>query len=309
MAIIRQNTAASGPSMVAKNPNGNYQIYDSKYDYYADHNKNTGLAGAVGVGAGVVNNNKVNNSSGGYNSSSYGGNYYNDYLAALEAARAQKLNAAKAAIDAQAQAGIQRYNNQLSQIADDYQSLRNQSEVERYKAQKSLREALANRGALDSGAGRQETLTLQNNYGNQINKINTEEAHEKNSIQAAINEILANADAQKAQLEASMMDDVETILNKLLSSGAFSGSYSYNPGTSTSYANAKNSIKAGTNAFSNNDAQQLAQQQSETLENYDNSKLLDNANYSYIQRRNLLNQMLNLGQIDLAEYTKLVNQL
>ena len=157
-------------------------------------------------------------SSGSSGTNTYYSNYnpYQDYLNALQEAKRRKIEAAKSAIDAQAQAGVQRYKDQLSQVGNDYQSLRNQSEVERYKAQKSLREALANRGALESGAGRQETLTLQNNYGNAINRINTEEQKERNTIQSYINELLANADMKKAQLEADAYGDVESILSGIM---------------------------------------------------------------------------------------------
>ena len=274
-------------------------------------------AGVVGaIGAGVSNSNRGNGGSSNRGTTSAASSYqapqvdyYSQYLAALEQARQQRVNAAKASIDAQANASIEKYKNRLSQIGDDYQQLRNQSEVERYKAQKSLREALANRGALDSGAGRQETLTLQNNYGNQINRINTEEQHERNNIQTAINEIIAQANAKKAELEAAAYDSVETILGNLLNSGAFTVKQ-YSPQTSTNYQTAKTGIKAGTNAFNSNAAQQLAQDseaQEETTDSINVPDFLDNVDY--LRKKTVLDRRLQLGQIGMEEYSRLLSQL
>lgn len=285
--------------------------------YYTNNrpstNKNIGSVVSGGIGVGVSNNNRGNSYGGGSTSNNYSYqapqvDYYAQYLAALEEARRQRVNAAKQSIDAQANASVEKYKNQLSQIGDDYQSLRNQSEVERYKAQKSLRESLANRGALDSGAGRQETLTLQNNYGNQINRINTEEQHERNNIQSAINEILAQANAKKAELEAAAYDSVETILGNLLNSGVFNVQQ-YSPQTSTNYQAAKTGIKAGTNAFNSNAAQQLAQDNnaSEDTSLASASNLL--SNMDYVNKKTALDRRLQLGQINLEEYSRLLSQL
>ena len=169
------------------------------------------------------------------------GNSYTDYLAAIQAARLQKIAAVNAALDQQGKAAEQKYQNQLTQIAQDYQTLKNQSEVNRYKAQKNLREAMANRGLLDSGAGRQETLTLQNNYGNALNKIGEEENREKNNVYTAINQLWADINTKKAENESSASDSVEGILQTLINSGA----YNYSPTDSSNYSDAKNSIVSG----------------------------------------------------------------
>ena len=254
------------------------------------------------------------NGSNNYSSNNYSAyNPYLDYLNALQEARKQKIEAAKNAIDAQAQAGVQRYKNQLSQVGEDYQSLRNQSEVERYKAQKSLREALANRGALESGAGRQETLTLQNNYGNAINRINTEEQKERNTIQSYINELLANADMKKAQLEADAFGDVETILSGIMEK--LTPSYNYSSSTSQTYNDAKKSIKSGENAYSNPTINPP-----KTNNNNNNTSTSDNSESStaavsfgnYVNssaRKYALDRALQLGQISLTEYSDALNKI
>lgn len=254
------------------------------------------------------------NGSNNYSSNNYSAyNPYQDYLNALQEARRQKIEAAKNAIDAQAQAGVQRYKNQLSQVGEDYQSLRNQSEVERYKAQKSLREALANRGALESGAGRQETLTLQNNYGNAINRINTEEQKERNTIQSYINELLANADMKKAQLEADAFGDVETILSGIM--GQLSPSYNYSSVTSKTYQDAKKSINSGENAYKNpttspkpTTSNNGGTGSSGTDDN--SAAAVSFGNYvSADARKYALDRALQLGQISLTEYSDALNKI
>lgn len=239
-------------------------------------------------------------SSGSSGTNTYYSNYnpYQDYLNALQEAKRRKIEAAKSAIDAQAQAGVQRYKDQLSQVGNDYQSLRNQSEVERYKAQKSLREALANRGALESGAGRQETLTLQNNYGNAINRINTEEQKERNTIQSYINELLANADMKKAQLEADAFGDVETILSGIM--GQLSPSYNYSSATSQTYQDAAKSINSGEGAYNNQVIQPNNRVNNSSKD--DSTAVADNLTLNYGNGKRALLNMLNQGLIDEATY-------
>ena len=239
-------------------------------------------------------------SSGSSGTNTYYSNYnpYQDYLNALQEAKRRKIEAAKSAIDAQAQAGVQRYKDQLSQVGDDYQSLRNQSEVERYKAQKSLREALANRGALESGAGRQETLTLQNNYGNAINRINTEEQKERNTIQSYINELLANADMKKAQLEADAYGDVESILSGIMDK--LTPSYNYSSATSQTYQDAAKSINSGEGAYNNQVIQPNNRVNNSSKD--DSTAVADNLTLNYGNGKRALLNMLNQGLIDEATY-------
>ena len=170
---------------------------------------------------------------------------YQDYLnAANEArrqaiesaneARRQAIESANNALDQQGRSNEQRYNNQLTQIGQDYQGLKNQSEVNRYKALRSLRETQANRGTLDSGDGRQENLTVSNNYGNNLNKINLSEQNEKDSIAQAIADMWANINAQKATNEASTLDSYNSTLQSMLN-GIGTDAYSYNPSASDYY--------------------------------------------------------------------------
>lgn len=118
----------------------------------------------------------------------------NAYKQRMEDARAATLRS----IDLRLQNNISQYEQALKDASDQYQALRNQSEVERYKTKASMREALANRGQLDSGFGRQETLELNTKFGNAINNINLQEQAYKNSIQNAIAQLKAEAEAEKA---------------------------------------------------------------------------------------------------------------
>lgn len=125
--------------------------------------------------------------------------YYAQLMAAINEQAAKRRESNIAAIDNQLKQQLAAYDQQAADLEPVYQNYRNQSEVERYKAQKALREALANRGALDSGAGRQETLDLQNNYGNNLNKINLQYQAELDAINRAKQQLQNEADYQKIQ--------------------------------------------------------------------------------------------------------------
>lgn len=167
--------------------------------------------------------------------------------AALEAqkqARLDAINAANAALDQQATAMKGRYDTSLQDIAAQYQQLRNAAEVNRYRAQYNQREALANRGALDSGAGRQEALALQNNYNNNLNSISTAEAADRAAIQNAINEMYASVEQQKASNMTNGLADYSSALQNLINA-TYSG---YTPEGSTYYQLAANQL-GGNNLY------------------------------------------------------------
>lgn len=130
---------------------------------------------------------------------------YNDALQDAIAAQAQaKRDAQIAALDAQLKRGIEDYDAQIAALDPIYQGYRNQSEVERYKAQKALRENQANRGALDSGLGRQEILDLNTNYGNNLNAINLQYQAEVDAINRAKQALQDEANLQKTQIASDL---------------------------------------------------------------------------------------------------------
>ena len=168
--------------------------------------------------------------------------------AALEAqkqARLDAINAANKALDQQAAAMKGKYDLSLQDVASTYQQLRNAAEVNRYRAQYNQREALANRGALDSGAGRQEALALQNNYNNNLNTINTQEAAERANIQNLINEMYANVEQQKASNMTNGLNDYNSALQNLINA-TYSG---YTPEGSAYYQMAANSLTGGNDLY------------------------------------------------------------
>ncbi len=181
-------------------------------------------------------------SSGGSSDTGYQSNPYADYLAAAQAARAAAIEKANAALDAQGRAIEQRYNNQLTRVGQDYQDLKNERAVNLYKSLRNLRETQANRGLLDSGAGRQENLNVSNAYNSDMYKIGVSEENEKNDIQQAINELWAEIAMRKAQNEMATINDYEGMLQGILSSGA--GAYQYNPQASDYYAAAQSAASS-----------------------------------------------------------------
>lgn len=103
--------------------------------------------------------------------------------------------------------------NSVSQLLNSYKTSQNalnqqletdvnQNEVERYKAQRALRETLANRGALNSGAGRQEALNMSNAYSNRQNAI--QQAYNTN-----MNDLRNNANASLAEIDLAYNDALQ----------------------------------------------------------------------------------------------------
>lgn len=160
-------------------------------------------------------------SSGGYSGGGGGGGGYGysapDYYGQLQAMIAemqrQQMEANIAAIRSQVEQATNKYQGQLDALPGTYQPLKNQSEVERYKAMRALRETQANRGALDSGAGRQENLDMSTNYSNRLNQINLQEQAEADAIRRAIADVRSQGDLQIANAQSSA--SVEALRNNI----------------------------------------------------------------------------------------------
>ena len=131
-------------------------------------------------------------------------NYYDELMAAIDAQTKAKREAQLASLEAQLSKGLSNYDAQINALDPVYQQMRNQSEVERYKAKDALRESLANRGALDSGLGRQEMLNLQSNYGNNLNAINLQYQSEVDALNRAKQALNDEAAAQRIQIESDL---------------------------------------------------------------------------------------------------------
>ena len=143
--------------------------------------------------------------------SSYSQSLFDYFKEKNEKARQSSLDA----ILAKLKMGESQYNANIDNITDQYQALRNQSEVERYKSQRAIREALANRGQLDSGFGRQEQLELDTQYGNAINSLNTQETKAKNEVQNLIAQLRAEAELEKANIENQYNAAIENFKSQM----------------------------------------------------------------------------------------------
>lgn len=130
--------------------------------------------------------------------------YYAELMAAIDAQTRARKDAQLAALDAQLKRGLSDYDAQIGALDPIYQGYRNESEVERYKAQKALRESQANRGTFDSGLGRQEVLDLQTNYGNNLNAINMQYQAELDALNRAKQALNDEAAAQRIQIESDI---------------------------------------------------------------------------------------------------------
>ena len=155
-------------------------------------------------------------------------------LKAAMQARIDAVNAANSALDQQGKALEGKYNTSLKQAQSDYQTLRNQNDVNYMRALYNQREALANRGALNSGTGRYENLVTGNAYNNTLNKINSQEMAERQNIQDSIASMWANIAQQKAANNNTTLDNYTSALQNIINSN-YSG---YSPTGSDYYQQA-----------------------------------------------------------------------
>lgn len=168
-------------------------------------------------------------------------------LKAAQQARLDAVNAANAALDQQGKSLEDKYKTQLSSSESDYQNLRNQNDVNYMKALYNQREALANRGALNSGTGRYENLVTGNTYNKTLQNINSQEQSERQNIQNNISSMWANIAQQKASNNNTTLDNYTSALQNIINS-TYSG---YTPENSDYYNNALNTLNSAFNTTSN----------------------------------------------------------
>lgn len=125
--------------------------------------------------------------------------YYDQLLDYFKDKNEEARNSAIAAIMQRLNTLKGMYGTQMEDLDEEYQKLINQNEVQRYKSKGAIREALANRGQLDSGLGRQEQLYLDTKYGNQTSNLKAQKQKAKQDIQNLINQAIAEAEADKAE--------------------------------------------------------------------------------------------------------------
>lgn len=169
-----------------------------------------------------------------------GGGYYDPYQAYLEEQRRLEEERQKRLREATDRAnnllkeqGKQlqaRYEAYIPEIQSNYQDLMNQRSVNYFKNKANVREALANRGALDSGVGRMETLKLGTDYSNDMNKIGMQRENEIQGVRNAIADMLLQIAMQQASNEANYAAGGGT-----MASNVSVTPYKYSPTTSQYY--------------------------------------------------------------------------
>ena len=190
----------------------------------ANTQANNGVAGTAkpigGIASQLVNakgtsgltNNPVNSSATQTGSATSGGTNNNSIYS-------RSMDLMRKAAQMQMNNQLNTLKNSMHQLLGSYQSSQNalnqqldadinQNEVERYKAQRALRETLANRGALDSGAGRQEALNMSNAYSNRQNAI--QQAYNTN-----MNDLRNNANASLAEIDLAYNDALQNTNSKI----------------------------------------------------------------------------------------------
>lgn len=158
-------------------------------------------------------------SGGGSGGSTYSEPAYDPRQGLIDYYKAQNENARKSAIDAiearlKTQLGL--YENQFGEMNDNYDSLINQAEVNYYKGRRGLREALANRGQLDSGLGRQETLNLNIARGNELSNINRQRQKSRDDYNNAVASVRAEAEADKATVNNQYANELRAALAQIM---------------------------------------------------------------------------------------------
>lgn len=167
-------------------------------------------------------------SSGGSRSSggsSGGGGYteaassYDPRQGLIDYYKAQNENARKSALDAiearlKTQLGL--YENQFGAMNDNYDALINQAEVNYYKSRGRMREALSNRGQLDSGLGRQENLNLNIARGNELSNINRQRQKAKDDYNNSIASLKAEAEADKATINNQYATELRNAIAQIM---------------------------------------------------------------------------------------------
>lgn len=137
-------------------------------------------------------------------------------LEAQKKARQDAINAANGALDKLGLNARNQYNTSRGIIGADYQDLRNQLAVQNFKARRAQREALADRGAFNSGNGMQENLLLSSNYNNNMNRINRDEANAYTTLLNNLNTYLGQIETQKATNQNSTLDNYNNVISSLI---------------------------------------------------------------------------------------------
>ena len=187
------------------------------------------------------------------------------------------MDAANKQIDLSLSNAIAGYDKQRQNATADYQTAINNSELNRFWAGKNLRETQANRGLLDSGAGRQDRLFMDSNYNNNLTKILMERAKAYADIDNAVNTARQNAEAAKANNYSNYLASNASAMSSLLP--ALLTGYSGDVSTLASALSAFNEVPT---AAVQNQASQVTPTVANILAAYDDNSGYKKKNTNYV---------------------------
>lgn len=220
--------------------NGVQRLVDS-----SNRNINAVFNQMGGLLGNALNSGKGDTGNGGRNGSNGGGGSitpnYDKQMRLLKKASQMRLNNQLGSLKNSLQSLMNSYQSSQNQLNSQYRTDVGQSEVERYKAQRALRESLANRGAMDSGAGRQENLNTSNTFANQLAAL-------KSAYNTNMNDLRNNANASVSELDAAYQNALEEINSNILGQQSDYIAKGWNPSkdytlSDTEWANYLNQLK------------------------------------------------------------------
>lgn len=142
------------------------------------------------------------------------------YLESIASARERaQIAALKKSVDNT----VSGYEADIKNIPDQYQPLKDQTEVNRYTAEKSIKESLANTGQTASGFGRTEQLNLQTGQNKELSTLNATEQAAVDKLKLAISqakaagsqeELRINADSTASLMESLYNESVRAAQNQ-----------------------------------------------------------------------------------------------
>lgn len=173
------------------------------------------------------------------NSGGSGSSGYDDsnerYLTKLAS---ERENARIAALRKSIDSTVAGYEEDIKNIPKQYQPLKDQTEINRYTSEKSLKEMLANGGQTVSGFGRTEMLNLHTGQNKELSTINATEQAAVDKLKFAINQAREAGSQEELAIKSEATADLmERLYNERLraakeskedftnTAGAYSGNY------------------------------------------------------------------------------------
>lgn len=178
--------------------------------------RNTGVTPYTPASSGGESYTPASTASSGPSASELMAQMMREYQERQRQAAQAAMDAANKQIDLSLSNALANYGNQRKSAMADYQTAINNSELNRFWAGKNLRETQANRGLLDSGAGRQDRLFMDSNYNNNLTKILTERAKAYADIDNAVNTAKQNAEIAKANNYSNYLASNASAMSSLL---------------------------------------------------------------------------------------------